>query len=75
MLLRLFQCFFTLSKQRIHFEGNTYRPVTFVITGWQMDDLPEFSQIQDIFIVQSVCFLRVNAFFTKGIGKSIFTSQ
>ena len=34
-----------------------------------MDDLPEFSQIQDIFIVQSVCFLRVNAFFTKGIDR------
>lgn len=43
----------------------------FVLAGWQNDDLPQFAEINDILIVNTVCFLLVRAYTTAGISRHV----
>ena len=51
----------------VHYEGNTYRPIGFVLFDWQQDDLPKFGQINNIYMVESSCILLVTSYRTVGI--------
>ena len=53
----------------IHYKGNTYRLVGFVVFDWQQDDLPKFGQINDIYVVESLCILLLTSYRTVGIDR------
>ena len=49
------------------FAGYTYQPSLFVLTCFQPDDLPMFSRIDDLLLVNQEPFLCVTEYFTEGI--------
>jgi hypothetical protein len=46
-----------------------YRLAMFILTGWQDDDLPQFSEIKDILITNSTYYLSVRIYTTIGIAR------
>ena len=46
-----------------------YRLAMFILTGWQDDDLPQFSEIKDILITNSTHYLLVRIYTTIGIHR------
>lgn len=49
------------------FGGYTYQRTNFVVTSFQEDDLPQFSQIDDIILLADCTLLQVIDFCTDGI--------
>ena len=55
----------------IKYDGNTYRLAMFILIGWQDDDLPQFGEIKDIFVINSTHFLLVRVYMTMGIDRHV----
>ena len=47
--------------------GTVYRIAEFVLSGWQEDDLPQFSKIDDLIYIQGVAFILATCYHTVGI--------
>jgi len=50
-------------------QGTVYHLAQFVLTGWQDDDLPQFSKIDDLIYIQSVAIIVATQYHTVGIDR------
>ena len=53
----------------IEWRGNKYYLGDYVLCGFQDDDLPQFSKVHDILVVESEAFLCTTLYFTRGIDR------
>ena len=49
--------------------GIKYQRESYVITAWQVDDLPRFGRIEDIIVVQDTVYFKVTCTETLGIDR------
>ena len=49
--------------------GSKHRTGQFVLVGWQEDDLPEFSKVRDLIVVENQHLLILSTYFTLGIDR------
>ena len=62
-------CLHSCRPKWVKCNGEVYRSSAFLLTGWQEDNLPAFSSIQDIIVVDKNLFLIVCKFTTVRIDR------
>ena len=60
-----------LSPNWIHFRGETYHRSEFITCGFQADDLPIFSRIDDMMVIATTPVIQVRVFRTVGINNHL----